>query len=127
MTTMAWDAQPVLRPARATAMSRPSSVPVARPAPMRLTRRGRLAVSLVAGAVAMTVGLAAQSADAEGPRTAVEVQTRTVAAGETLWEIAASVATPGQDVRDVVADLSDLNGLLGGGLQAGQQLLVPAP
>lgn len=99
----------------------------ARPGSLRLTRRGRLTVWFAAGAVGLTVGLAAQSADAEAPRTAVEVQTRTVAAGETLWEIAASVATPGQDVRDVVAELSEVNGLVGGGLQAGQQLLLPAP
>ena len=127
MTTMVWDAQPTFRADRVTTTPRRTAAAGARPSSLRLTRRGRLAVSLAAAGVALTVGMAAQSAVAEAPRTAIEVQTRTVAAGETLWEIAASITAPGQDVRDVVAELSALNALAGGDLQAGQQVLVPAP
>jgi LysM repeat protein len=46
--------------------------------------------------------------------------------GETLWHIASEVAVPGEDVRDVVQRLQDLNGLASGSLQAGQVLLIPA-
>jgi len=54
------------------------------------------------------------------------VVTHTVAEGETLWAIASGLAAPGEDVRDVVAELVDLNGLAGAQLRAGQQILLPA-
>ncbi|HWS58899.1 MAG TPA: LysM peptidoglycan-binding domain-containing protein [Actinotalea sp.] len=96
------------------------------PAPtLRLTRRGRAAVVGLALALAAGVGLSAQSAQADAPLAAIEVAPRTVVAGETLWAIASSVVVPGQDVRDVVDALAELNGLDGTALQAGQQILVP--
>lgn len=96
------------------------------PAPaLRLTRRGRRVVVGLAAALAVTIGLSAPGAQADGPGAATAVTAHTVAAGETLWEIAASVVGPGQDVRDVVDVIADLNGIVGGGLQAGQQVLVP--
>lgn len=110
MSTTTWD----MRPAA------PTTVPA-----LRLTRRGRRAVLGLAVAVSVAVGLSAQSAQAGGPAGATAVTAHTVAAGETLWEIAASVAGPGQDVRDVVDAIAELNGIVGGGLQAGQQVLVP--
>jgi len=39
---------------------------------------------------------------------------------------ASGLAAPGEDVRDVVAELVDLNGLAGAQLRAGQQILLPA-
>ena len=48
-----------------------------------------------------------------------------VAPGDTLWGIAAGVAAPGEDVRDVVLELISLNRLPSGGLQAGQTIVVP--
>ncbi|HQY33484.1 MAG TPA: LysM peptidoglycan-binding domain-containing protein [Actinotalea sp.] len=111
MSTMTWD----IRPAAPT-----TTVPA-----LRLTRRGRRVVLGLAVALAVAVGLSAQSAEADGPVAATAVTAHTVAAGETLWEIAASVAGAGQDVRDVVDAIAELNGIAGGGLQAGQQILVP--
>ena len=115
-------------PARATARSttRSTARAEARPA-LRLTVRGRRVVALLALVLALgTILLGSQGATAGGSPRATEVVAYTVAPGETLWSIAASVAAPTEDVRDVIAELEDLNGLTGAGLQAGQQLLVPA-
>ncbi|QCB93915.1 LysM peptidoglycan-binding domain-containing protein [Cellulomonas shaoxiangyii] len=97
-------------------------------APLRLTARGRLVVWLLALtlAVASGVGGAALSARADGPRGGTEVERVVVAPGETLWGLAAAVAGPGDDVRDVVLQLMELNELPAGGLQAGQTVVVPA-
>ena len=42
------------------------------------------------------------------------------------WQIAASVARPGQDVRDVVVEVQKLNGMSDSSLVAGEELVVPA-
>lgn len=115
--------------APATASDRLSHPAQARSArstgPLRLTARGRVVVWALAVAVAGGVGLSAQSAGADAPGAATPVQTHVVGAGETLWGIAATVAAPGEDLRDVVDELVELNGLGDAGLQAGQQILVP--
>lgn len=102
------------------------AVPGQPPAPLRLTRRGRAVVWALGAVLAFAVGGAAVSAQADGPQSqAVEVRRVVVAAGDTLWGIAASVAGPGEDVRDVVLELKQLNRLPSGGLQAGQTIVVP--
>ena len=53
-----------------------------------------------------------------------QFETHTVLAGETLWDIASSIAGS-HDVRDVVAEIQRLNGLSTSALQAGQQLALP--
>lgn len=127
MSAITWDHEPVLTLSSRRAQVR--RVPSAEAAPsgssLRLTRRGRVAVWVLALAVAAGVGLSAQSATADAPGAALPVETRVVAPGETLWQIAGEVAAPGADLRDVVAELVDLNGLGGAGLQAGQEILVP--
>lgn len=93
--------------------------------PLRLTRRGRAVLVLLAAVVlllAARVGVAVAS----GPGEPVEVRVHVVAAGETLWELAQGVAAPGEDLRDVVSGLVELNGLSSSGLQAGQKILLPA-
>jgi LysM repeat protein len=93
--------------------------------PLRLTRRGRVVLVLLAAVVlllAARVGVAVAS----GPGEPVEVRVHVVAAGETLWELARGVAAPGEDLRDVVSGLAELNGLSSSGLQAGQKILLPA-
>ncbi|MCC2322028.1 LysM peptidoglycan-binding domain-containing protein [Cellulomonas xiejunii] len=76
-------------------------------------------------ALAGGVGGAAASAQADGPVAATEVRRVEVAPGQTLWGIAADVAAPGEDVRDVVLELMALNELPSAGLQAGQRIVVP--
>lgn len=94
--------------------------------PLRLTRRGRVVLFVLALGLALGGMLGNQAATAGTPGAAVPVETYTVQVGETMWSIASRVASPGEDVRDVVERLVDLNGLTGAGLVAGQQLLLPA-
>lgn len=93
---------------------------------LRLTRRGRrvlvtLTVLLLA-APTLTWGARAV---ADAPDRALEVRLQTVAPGETLWQYAAAVADPGEDLRDVVAALQDLNGMRSSQLQVGQVVVLP--
>ena len=92
---------------------------------MRLTARGRRAVVLVAVLTLGVVLLAgrAAAADDSGP---LPVEVYTVATGDTLWQIASRVTTPGEDIRDVVIRLEELNRMSSVDLRAGEQILVPA-
>ena len=97
----------------------------ARPAPLHLTRRGRLILVLVAFAVVVGGALAATRATAEGPTSAPQVERYVVSPGDTLWAIAAGVARPGEDVREVVRDIELLNRMPSASLAAGQEILLP--
>lgn len=96
---------------------------IARRSTVRLTRRGRVVVFLVGLAVALVAGfvLANGSTATEHPESTTVIQ---VGPGETLWDIAQSVAVEGH-TADMVDHIKDLNGLSGGALQAGQDLRVP--
>jgi nucleoid-associated protein YgaU len=93
---------------------------------LRLTARGRAVLWLLAVVAVALVTLIASQASADGPVAAQEVVRHVVQPGETLWQIAESVAAPSQDVRDVVVDLVRLNELPEAGLMAGQVIVVPA-
>jgi len=100
-----------------------------------LTRRGRLArtllvlsLSIVLGAgFAMKAGagnndpLSAAKINGSSDATYVVV---TVAAGETLWSLASQMADGG-DVQTLVADIASANSLNGVDVEAGQKLRVP--
>jgi len=47
--------------------------------------------------------------------------------GDTVWSIAQKVVSPSQDVRDVVLDIEERNGLSVPTLQPGMRLKVPHP
>lgn len=140
MSTVTWDAQPTFAlPARRPVAARradaarrearptlPGRGSVTTDGGLRLTRRGRTVLTTIALLLTLGVAFTAQRADADGASAATPVVTHTVAAGETLWAIASGVAAPGEDVRDVVDRLMELNGLSEGGLRSGQQILVPA-
>lgn len=100
--------------------------PRPRTAPVRLTRRGRLVLTVVfLGIVlaALTVfgATSAATGDAGAP-----VPTRVVVVdeGDTLWGIAGSVAEPGE-VREMVHRIQELNALAGSGVYVGQRIAVP--
>jgi hypothetical protein len=93
---------------------------------LRLTARGRAVLWILAAVVVAVLTLVASQASADAPVGAQEVVRHVVQPGETLWQIAESVAAPSQDVRDVVVDLVALNELPGAGLMAGQVIVVPA-
>lgn len=98
-----------------------------RPVAVRLTRRGRLllTVLLLAGLLALAVSLGPQVVATDGAGQPVPVQTVTVQPGQTLWDIAAASGVDA-DTRAVVAEIQQLNALADAGdLQVGQSLAVP--
>lgn len=107
----------------------PRAAAAARPA-VRLTARGRMvrAAALLVLALGAAIGagglLGVAVSDAHtyaGP-----VERVSVGAGDTVWAIAAASAGQGQDVRQRVEEILQLNGLASGDLVVGQQLVVPA-
>lgn len=93
---------------------------------LRLTRRGRLALTLAtAGCVLAIAGLAvappSSAPEASTPTTATSV---VVAPGDTLWDLALR-ADPQADPRVTVARIVELNNLAGGYIQPGQKLQLP--
>ena len=92
---------------------------------LHLTARGRVVLWFVAIVMIAAAVLMASRAAADGPVSAQQVERHVVQSGETMWQIAASIAGPGEDVRDVVFDLVRLNELPDAGLMAGQVIVVP--
>jgi hypothetical protein len=97
----------------------------ARPAPLRLTRRGRLVVLaffvLMASLASAVLWTTASRADdtPTAPLPTVVVQPE-----DSLWSIAGRVA-PGRAPQDVIPEIRRLNGIHGTDLYAGQRLTVP--
>ncbi len=95
---------------------------------LRLTPRGRAVFSaLVAVPLALAaVGFALNGgpAVATGRVSGVSPTYVTVQSGQSLWQIAGTIA-PNADPRDVIAAIMSLNQLPSGIVQAGQQLAIP--
>jgi hypothetical protein len=104
--------------------TRSMTSPAAKPV-VRLTRRGRVVVTLVMmiGLVfaGFTLGRGASQAAGHGHQAR---HTVTVEAGDTLWSLAARVA-PHADPRDVVDEITAFNHLSSVVVQPGERLLVP--
>jgi hypothetical protein len=105
----------------------------ARPAPLRLTRRGRMVVAALVVTVIATLGLVialaaaggAQAASPGGPGASHQgMHEIVVRSGQTLWSIA-SAAEPTADPRVVVQQIMAANGMTTTELAAGQLLWVP--
>src|SRR5690625_1174645 len=114
-------------PAITRRQQRPQYGPTASSAGLRLTTRGRIVifgfVALVALVLSVFIGSSAQAGQQDA---GVEVTTITIADGETLWSYAKDIAEPGDDIRDVVELIKDLNNLTNSQVRAGQQLVLPA-
>ena len=94
--------------------------------PLRLTRRGRLVVFLAALVAVLAVLFVALSDAATGTAERgepVPVRMVQVESGDTLWTIA-SRAAPGEDPRDLIDEIEELNSLHGT-LQVGSEIAVP--
>ncbi len=94
---------------------------------VRLTARGRVALSLLA-LCAPIVGVVTLSgySFAQSNRPATPTQVLNVQPGDTLWQLA-KTADPQQDPRDVVQHIAELNNLSSLELQPGQRLVIPLP
>jgi LysM domain len=116
---------------RSAAPARPAAV--TSPAPIRLTRRGRVVVGALAVIVA-TVGVTVASMAAAGGAQAANhgrpaagyagLRQIVVRPGQTLWSIAAQVE-PSADPRLVVAEIMTANAMTSAVIEAGQLLWVP--
>ena len=95
-------------------------------AAVRLTPRGRLVVLGLLVVLALTVFGALGDHSAATGEVGEPVPTRTVVVepGDTLWDIAASVAAPGQ-TREMIHQIEELNALPSVSVRAGQELAVP--
>jgi hypothetical protein len=99
-------------------------------APLRLTRRGRVAAATAAALLVTVVSLflaGVAQATNDGPSSSAARQSLVqvvVHPGQSLWSVAES-ADPDQDPRAVIQQIIDLNSLNGDTVFAGQQLWVP--
>jgi nucleoid-associated protein YgaU len=92
---------------------------------MTQTAKRQLSVrlSVFLAAVCTVFLLIGGAAEAEGPPPpTVEY---VVAAGDTLWNVAAAHAAPGVDVRPLISDIKELSGITSSALNPGQVLRIP--
>jgi hypothetical protein len=91
----------------------------------RLSRQGRLLRTFsVVAIVSMAIVLGSR-ASADGPSAPAPTDTYTVASGETLWEIASALSTPGESTQSVVNDILELNHMDSATIHPGDQILLP--
>jgi nucleoid-associated protein YgaU len=103
----------------------PSGAPIRRKTRMpkaKMQLSVRLFLLLTALAVVFLMIGGSAEADVPTPPPAEYV----VQPGDTLWAIASAVATPGADLRPLVADIARLSGIDADSLQPGQILLIPS-
>src|SRR3712207_2369999 len=88
---------------------------------VRLTRRGRLVVTLFLTVLLLAVFLAAGGASVATRESGDPTPIRTieVQSGQTLWGIASEIAEPGE-IRDMVYTIERLNSLPDAALSEGQ-------
>ncbi len=123
----------VVRPAAGPAAPRPAAGPAApRPAAaaLRLTRRGRIVVAVLAvlllTVLSLVIAGAAQATSHSAPRGAAGsgLGQVVVRPGQSLWSVAEN-ADPDADTRLVIQQIVQLNALSGDTVFAGQRLWVP--
>src|ERR1022692_3172794 len=107
--------------------------PESAPGPIRLTRRGRVVVAVLAVLAAVVVACLAWLVVANRAQASSQVQRQSrdpgmtrvvVQPGATLWSIAVRM-DPGADPRAVIQQVMNTNALNSPAIQAGQVLWVP--
>jgi hypothetical protein len=107
---------------RKSANARPSNERRVERLMLRLAAASLLFILLFAGAALMRT-------DASGDKPAVPTAHErmiVVSAGDTLWTIASGIRKDGEDLRQIVYNLKERNGLRSSILRAGDTLIVPA-
>jgi hypothetical protein len=118
---------PAVRTPRAARRVRVAAEPrSSAPRAVRLTRRGRVVLVLVflGAALALTTALGGWAAAGLTGGTSEPVRVIEVAPGDTLYDIAADLAQPGE-IRAMVHRIQELNSLPGAQITEGQKLAVP--
>lgn len=105
-------------------MTRGDGVPGRRRPALRLTRRGRVALRLSFILLAASVAALAATASRASDPPVGPPPTAVVRPHDTLWSIAARHA-PHRDVRAVIAEIRQLNGLSGTTVHPGHRLVLP--
>ena len=123
--------QPVRTQAvRTQAVRAPAPRGQAAPAPLRLTRRGRIVVAAAAALLVILLSLLATgsawaTSHSSPPRDADRgVAQVVVLPGQSLWSVA-ETADPDADPQAVMQQIIELNGLTSDVIQAGEELWVP--
>ncbi len=122
-----------LRPVRPTVSRREqhrvTRVRAASSGQLRLTRRGRAVVFAFAVAVVLALSVLVMGGSVATSEKGVPAPTETITVGpgDTLWAISSDIAaeTGQDDVREVMAQIEDLNSLDSAMLMAGQELRIP--
>jgi Tfp pilus assembly protein FimV len=94
-------------------------------APLRITRRGRLALTAAVSLPVLAASILLASPGAQAGSEAGEPEVYTVLAGESLWDIAEAIA-PNDDPRAVIDQIRSANGLSGAEVFPGDRLILPA-
>ena len=106
-----------------------NAVPAVRAPRLRLTTRGRAVFTTLAAAplvaIALFIGLGGGDAVASQDAPGATLEYVSIAAGQSLWQLAQQIA-PQADPREVVADILSLNQLGSADVQPGQELAIPA-
>jgi LysM repeat protein len=92
-----------------------------------ITRQQRVVVLLTSVALALVLLFVSSvsAADPSDVDASEWTATHMVVGGDTLWEIALDVTTPGDDVRTLVEDIKRHNGLTSSLIVPGQVLILP--
>jgi hypothetical protein len=95
---------------------------------VRLTRRGRIAVTgvsaLLIGALSVTLATAAQATHTGSASPGRYVAKVTIMPGQSLWSVAEAY-DPNADTRLVIQEIQQLNSMAGDQVQPGEVLWVP--
>lgn len=92
---------------------------------LQLTRRGRLAITLVVLALAVIAAVVGVNRAFAAPAAAAPLATVTVASGDTLSAIAAR-EMPGLPIREAVQRLQIANNLNSAAISAGASIVIPS-
>ena len=103
-----------------------ASQPVRPRSTVRLTRRGRVVVVLLALMAVLAVGIVVASGSVATGEAGTPEPTAVVMVGpgDTLWDIASAAAADG-DIESMMDRIEKLNALDSGMLMSGQRLLIP--